>query len=162
MTKNRLSDHLAGLLRSDRAHLTFDAAVDGFPIPHRGLRPPGHPHSPWQLLEHLRLAQWDILEYCRDPDHLSPPFPDGYWPADPEPPSATAWDDSVRRFRADLDDLCRWVADPATDLFAPVPDEAGPTLLHQALMVADHNAYHVGQLVQLRRVLSLTPLSPDR
>ncbi len=152
-----LREHLLYLLRGGGAHLDFDAAVEGLPVALRGAKVPGVPHSPWRLLEHLRIAQWDILEFSRNPKHVSPPFPDGYWPADDAPPDAAAWDRSVAAFRADLQAMQDLVADPATDLFAPIPHGDGQTILREALLVADHNAYHLGQLVVVRRALGAWP-----
>jgi hypothetical protein len=156
MTPDRtaaLRDHLLYLLRGGGAHVDFDAAVADLPPELRGARAAGQPHTPWRLLEHLRIAQWDILEFSRDPRHVSPPFPAGYWPAGDAPPDAGAWDRSVSAFRADLKAMQELVADPATDLFAPIPHGQGQTVLREALLVADHNAYHLGQLVLLRRLL---------
>ena len=148
-----LREHLLYLLRGGGAHLDFEAAVAGLPAELRGARPPGVPHTPWRLLEHLRIAQWDILEFSRNPKHVSPKFPEGYWPADDAPPDEAAWDRSAAAFRADLRAMCDLVADPSTDLFAPLPHGTGQTVLREALLVADHNAYHLGQLVVVRRAL---------
>ena len=115
------------------------------------------PHSPWRLLEHLRIAQWDILEFSRNPSHVSPPWPVGYWPNGDAPPDALAWDRAVDAFRADLAAMCELVNDSATDLFAPLPHGDGQTVLREALLVADHNAYHLGQLVVVRRLLGCWP-----
>lgn len=147
-----LREHLVHLLRGGGAHLDFDKAIGGLPAALRGVRPGGLPHSPWRLLEHMRLAQWDILEFCHNPRHVSPEFPDGYWPQE-DSPSDAAWDRSVEAFRADLKAMQRLVADPATDLFAKIPHGDGQTILREALLVADHNAYHLGQLVVVRRLL---------
>ena len=152
-----LREHLLYLLRGGGAHLHFDAAVADLPPELRGARPPGVPHTPWRLLEHMRIAQWDILEFCRNPRHVSPTFPDGYWPEGDAPPDAGAWDRSVAAFRADLRAMQDLVADPATDLFARIPHGEGQTVLREALLVADHNAYHLGQLVLLRRCLGAWP-----
>jgi hypothetical protein len=152
-----LREHLLYLLRGGGAHLDFDRAVAGLPPELRGARPAGQPHTPWRLLEHLRLAQWDILEFTRDPAHVSPPFPEGYWPPGDAPPDPAAWDRSVAAFRADLRALQDLVADPATDLFAVLPHGQGQTALREALLTADHNAYHLGQLVLLRRLLGAWP-----
>src|SRR4029077_17688463 len=133
--------------------LDFEKAFAGLPPQLRGKRPAEIPHTPWRLLEHLRIAQWDILRFSRDPRHVSPPFPDGYWPEGDGPPDAGAWERSVAAFRADLRAVQELVADPATDLFAPLPHGQGQTVLREALLVADHNAYHLGQLVVVRRVL---------
>ena len=148
-----LRDHLLYLLKGGGAHLNFDKAIAGLPAKLRGAKPPGVPHTPWRLLEHLRIAQWDILEFTRDPQHVSPSFPEGYWPAGDAPPNDAAWDQSVAAFRADLKAMQDLVADPATDLFTPLPHGDGQTVLREALLVADHNAYHLGQLVMVRRLL---------
>jgi hypothetical protein len=152
-----LREHLLYLLRGGGAHLDFEAAVAGLPAELRGARPAGVPHTAWRLLEHLRIAQWDILEFCRNPRHVSPPFPDGYWPAGDAPPDPAAWDRSVAAFRADLQAMRDLVADPATDLFAPLPHGDGQTVLREALLVADHLSYHLGQLVVVRRALGAWP-----
>jgi len=148
-----LREHLLDLLNGGGAHLTFDKATAGLPAELRGAKPPGVPHTPWRLLEHLRIAQWDILEFTRDPHHVSPPWPEGYWPPGDAPPDDGAWDRSVAAFRADLRAMQDLVADPATDLFTPLPHGEGQTTLREALLVADHNAYHLGQLVVVRRLL---------
>ena len=150
-----LRKHLVELLRMEGAHLSFDDAVADFPIKLRGVKPHGAPHTPWQLLEHLRIAQWDILEFSRNPKHVSPRFPDGYWPKGDAPPDAGAWDGSVAAFRTDLKAMQDLVADPATDLFAPIAGGQGQTVLREALLVADHNAYHMGQLVLVRKLLGV-------
>ena len=152
-----LREHLLYLLRGGGAHLDFEKAIAGLPAELRGAKVPGLPHTPWRLLEHMRIAQWDILEFSRNPKHVSPPWPDGYWPKADAPPDAAAWDRSVAAFRADLRAMQDLVADPATDLFAPIPHGEGQTVLREALLVADHNAYHLGQLVMLRRALGVWP-----
>jgi hypothetical protein len=149
----RLREHLLYLLKDGGAHLSFDKAVAGLPAELRGAKPPGVPHTPWRLLEHLRIALWDILEFTRNPRHVSPPWPEGYWPAGDAPPDDGAWDRSVAAFRADLRAMRDLVADPGTDLFTPLPHGEGQTALREALLVADHNAYHLGQLVMVRRFL---------
>jgi hypothetical protein len=152
-----LRDHLLWLLRSGGAHVTLAAAVDGLPPALAGASAPGLPHTAWQLVEHLRIAQRDILDFCRDPEAESPPWPDGFWPP-PAPPGDDAWPASLAALDADLAALEALVADPATDLFAQLPWGApGVTLLREALLVADHNAYHAGQLVDLRRALGRWP-----
>ena len=148
-----LRDHLAELLDGGHAHATFDLAADGLPVALRRARIAGYGQTPWRLVEHLRIAQWDILRFCLDPAHVSPTFPDGYWPAGDAPPDDLAWDATLAGFRADLASIRRLVMDPSTDLFAPLPHGTGQTPLREALLVADHNAYHVGQLVALRRAL---------
>lgn len=148
-----LREHVVSLLEGGNAHVTFDDAVKNLPAELRGKKPKGVDYSAWQLLEHLRIAQWDILEFSRDPGHESPPWPEGYWPAKADPPDEKAWDKSVRAFRKDLKDLCALVADEAVDLVAKIPHGSGQTLLREALLAADHNAYHIGQLVLVRKLL---------
>jgi uncharacterized damage-inducible protein DinB len=148
-----LRQHLLYLLQGGGAHLNFDKAIANLPPDLRGSKPAGQPHTPWRLLEHLRITQWDILEFTRNPRHVSPPWPEGYWPAGDAPPDSAAWDRSVSAFRSDLQAMQDLVANPATDLFTPLPHGQGQTALREALLVADHNAYHLGQLVVVRRLL---------
>ncbi len=149
----KLREQLIYLLNGGGAHLSFDKAVAGLPVELRGARPPGIPHTPWRLLDHLRIAQWDILEFTRKASHVSPPWPEGYWPTGDAPPDDEAWDRSVAAFQADLRAMQNLVADPATDLFTPLSHGQGQTVLREALLAADHNAYHLGQLVMVRRLL---------
>jgi hypothetical protein len=154
MTNDKvLREHLVKMLKGGEAHATFDAAVKNVPVNLRGKRPKGAEHSPWEVLEHLRIAQWDILEFSRKPDHKSPEFPGGYWPQTQTPPNEKAWEQSVQAFNKDLEALCKLVTDESTDLFAKIPHGDGQTILREALLAADHNAYHVGELVLLRRLL---------
>jgi hypothetical protein len=154
MNENQiLRDHLLELLRSRSAHLDFEKAIGGLPPELRGARAPGLPHTVWQLLEHLRIAQWDILEFSRNPDHVSPHWPEGYWPETATPPDAAAWEHSVESFRRDLKAMQDLVADPKTDLYAKIPWGDGQTILREAILVADHNAYHLGQIVSVRQAL---------
>ena len=148
-----LRETLLELLKGGGAHLDFEKAIAGLPTALRGAKPTGVPHTPWRLLEHLRIAQRDILEFTRNPQHVSPPWPEGYWPAGDAPPDNLAWDRSVAAFRADLQAMQDLVADRATDLFTLLPHGDGQTILREALLVADHNAYHLGQLVVVRRLL---------
>jgi hypothetical protein len=148
-----LRQHLLELLKGGHAHATFDAAVKNLPVALRGKRPKGAEHSPWEVLEHLRIAQWDILDFTRNPNYQHLPWPEGYWPATAAPPNEKAWDKSVRAFRRDLKAISDLVADPATDLYAKIPHGDGQTILREVLLVADHNAYHLGALVLLRRLL---------
>lgn len=149
-----LRDQLARLLDWDHAHIRFDDAVKDFPPELRGKRPPGGPHSAWELLEHLRIALWDILEFTRDAKaHVSPQFPTGYWPATVEPPSERAWDESIDEYRQHLRDFAELAADRSLDLFAPIAGGDGQTPLREIVLAADHNAYHVGQLLMVRRLV---------
>ena len=148
-----LRQHLLDVLKGGNAHATIQDALQDFPAELRGKRPKGAPHSPWELLEHMRIAQWDILEFSRNGKHESPKWPEGYWPPKPEPPDDKAWDRSVHQFWKDNDALCKLVSDESNDLFAKIPHGDGQTLLREALLAVDHNAYHLGQLVLLRRTL---------
>ena len=153
MSDEILRDHLVKLLRGGSAHLGFDEAIEGLPADLRGTKHPELPHTAWQLLEHLRIAQWDILDFSRNPDYVTPKWPDDYWPETAAPPDAAAWDRSVEQFRRDLQAMQDLVADPKTDLYAKIPWGDGQTILREALLVADHNAYHIGQIVSLRQAL---------
>ncbi len=148
-----LRAELDRVLSGQGAHADFDAAVAGLPAKLRGVKPEGAPHSAWELLEHLRIAQWDMLEFSRDRKHVSPAWPEGYWPKTAEPDSASAWDRSVKSFHRDLKAMRELVSNPQSDLFTPLPHGDGQTLLREALQLADHNAYHVGELIFLRRLL---------
>jgi uncharacterized damage-inducible protein DinB len=148
-----LRDQLLELLRGGSAHLGFDEALKGLPADLRGTKHQELPHTAWQLLEHLRIAQWDILDFSRNPDYAHIKWPDGYWPKTAAPPDDDAWDRAVEQFRRDLKAMQDLVADPQTDLYAKIPWGDGQTILREALLVADHNAYHVGQIVSLRQAL---------
>ena len=148
-----LREHLVKLLTEAQAHATFDQAVNGLPVELRGKVPRGAEHSPWQLLEHLRIAQWDILEFSRNTKHESPKWPEGYWPKEKAPVDEKAWDKSVRAFKRDLKEMVELVRDEKTDLFTKIPHGDGQTVLREALLVADHDAYHIGQFVLVRRLL---------
>ena len=152
-----LREHLVYLLKGGGAHVHFMDAVEGFPEAKRGAFIAELPHTGWQLLEHCRIAQWDILEFSRNPKHASPGFPEGYWPKTPGPPDAAAWDKSVEAFQRDLDEMIGLVKSLKTDLCAKFPHGDGQTILREALLLADHNAYHLGQLVDLRRALGAWP-----
>lgn len=148
-----LRGHLRKLLSWGDAHADFDAVLKGLPPKLRGVRPAGLPYSLWELLEHLRLAQWDILEFCVNPDYHEAKWPDDYWPPTPEPPDAKAWAASLAALKADRRKLEALLADPALDLFATIPWGTGQTWLREFLLVADHNAFHLGQMLVLRRLL---------
>jgi hypothetical protein len=145
--------HVDNLLRMEGAHLDFATAVANFPPSLRGSKPAGAPHSAWELLEHMRLAQEDILDFSRNPEYKERSFPDDYWPKTEAPPDEQAWDNSVRQFQNDLAEMQALVARTDSDLLASIPHGDGQTLLREALLVADHNSYHLGQLVFLRKML---------
>jgi len=144
---------LAELLRMKGAHVSLHDAVSDFPPALRGVKPPGAPHTAWQLLEHMRLAQEDILDFSRDPNYKAKTFPDDYWPATEAPPNEQAWAKSIETFQEDLKQMQELIAETKHDLLAKLPHGTGQTLLREALLVADHNAYHLGQLVFLRKIL---------
>lgn len=148
-----LREHLVKLLDGHSAHVSVEDVLANFPPELRGVRPAGLPFTAWRLLEHMRIAQWDILEFSRDAKHVSPEWTKGYWPESDAPPDAAAWDRTVQAFQADLRAMKRLVKNPSTDLAARIPHGTGQTILREALLVADHNAYHLGQLVILRRLL---------
>lgn len=148
-----LREHLVGLLKDGHAHVTFEDAIKGLPADLRGKKPKGADHSLWETLEHIRIAQSDILEFSRDAKHASPAWPEGYWPKTQSPPNSRAWGQSVAAIRRDLDAMCELVSNEATDLFAKIPHGDGQTILREALLIADHNAYHIGQFVLVRKML---------
>lgn len=148
-----LLQHLLYLLNGDGAHLDFNSAVKDIPVNLRGKRPEAAEYSPWELLEHLRIAQWDILEFLLNAKHASPEFPAGYWPKSPAPPDEKAWDKSAESFRRDFQSVVDLVSDGSTDLLGPLHGVADQTILRKLTMLADHNSYHLGQLVLVRRML---------
>jgi DinB family protein len=148
-----LRDHILYVLRGEGAHITFDDFVADFPVERCGERVAGLPYTAWQVLEHMRIALWDILEFSRDAKHASPKWPEGYWPPKEQVGTPELWHGTVARFRDDLRQMQELVADTATDLFATIPHGSGQTILREALLVADHNSYHLGALVVIGRAL---------
>jgi hypothetical protein len=148
-----LRQHLLYLLQGGGAHAKFEQVIAGIPPKLRGRKPPGLPHSLWMLLEHMRIAQWDILEFSRNPKHVSPQWPEGHWPGTEAPPTPAAWNASIKKFRQDLKAMQNLVKNPKVDLFARIPWGDGQTILREALLIADHNAYHLGQILDARRLL---------
>jgi hypothetical protein len=157
-TDKALREHLLYVLRGGGAHIGFEGVIADFPVELVNERVEPVPYTPWQVLEHMRIAQWDILEFSRNSKHVSPEWPKGYWPGD-EVADTGAWNKSVEAFRADLKEMEKLVEDPAVDLFAPIAHGEGQTVLREALLVADHNAYHLGVLSTLKRLLSAQPKS---
>ena len=151
----QLREHLLELLRGQSAHASFDDIVAEWPVELRGVKPVGLPYTAWQVLEHLRIAQWDILEFSRNPRHVSPDYPDGYWPETEQPADEASWGKSVANFTEDLGRMRALVEEG--DLFTPFAHGSGQTLLRETMLVADHNAYHLGQLVTIRRLLGAWP-----
>lgn len=148
-----LRDQVVDLLAMGHAHVAFKDAIADWPRELRGAKAPGQPFTPWRILEHIRISQWDIVEFTKSASHVSPEWPAGYWPESDAPPDAPAWDQSVAQVERDLRDMQRIVRDPETDLFARITHGTGQTVLREALVLADHNSYHLGQLVLLRRLL---------
>lgn len=161
MAQNEQDDsirkHVLYLLRGGGAHQSLDDLIRSFPADLCGRRIEGLPYTPWQVLEHMRLAQWDILEFSRDADHVSPEFPKGYWPKPDEPGSRALWEQTVEQFRSDLHEMEALVEDPSTDLYAKIPHGDGQTILREALLIVDHNAYHLGALAVMERIVKAVP-----
>jgi hypothetical protein len=150
-------DQLARLLSWEDAHVGFDAAVAGLAPGLRGKAPAGLPYSPWQIIEHLRITQHDILDFCINPDYEELSWPDHHWPRSASPPSEVAWHNSIAAFRHDRSALEALAVDPAIDLDARIPHGTGQTYLRELVLAADHAAYHIGQLVVVRRLLGAWP-----
>jgi DinB superfamily len=148
-----LREHLLKLLRGGEAHMSLDDFLADFPAELCDRQIEGLPYTPWQVLEHMRIAQWDILEFSRNPKHISPEFPKGYWPGANEVGTPELWQQTFEKFRRDLTEMEALVVDSATDLSAKIPHGDGQTILREALLVADHNAYHLGVLAVIGRIL---------
>lgn len=153
-----LRKHVLNLLRGGSAHLSFDDLVNSFPVDLCSRRVEGLPYTAWQVLEHMRLAQWDILEFSRDPNHVSPEFPKGYWPKPDELGSRDLWQKTIDEFRKDREQMEALVENESTDLYAKIPHGEGQTILREALVLADHNAYHLGVLAVMARIVKSVPV----
>lgn len=154
-TDQLLRKHLLELLEGGHAHATFDQVMEDFPAKYRGEVPSGLPHSAWMLLEHMRIAQWDILDFSRNPKYKGMKWPAEYWPKERAPRNTLEWEKSVHAFHGDLEAMKKLVSDPKTNLFAKLPWGEGQTVLREAMLVADHNAHHLGQLIDVKRVLGI-------
>lgn len=152
-----LREQLARILDWGSAHMTLEQAVADFPPEYMNVRPPNVPYTPWQLLEHIRLAQWDILDFCRNPNYVEMEWPKAYWPAPGEEADQTRWNATLEAFRADLAALREMALDATVDLFVPIPHGQGQTILREILLVADHNTYHLGEFAILRQVMGSWP-----
>jgi len=146
-----LREHLLELLKGESAHISLEAAVSDFPVEHINTRVDGSPHTAWQLLEHIRIAQWDILDFSTNSDYKEMKWPDDYWPKEEGTPKG--WNESVQQTLSDLQSMRELVADEETDLFAKIPHGTGQTILRETLLIADHNAYHVGQIMLIKKSL---------
>jgi hypothetical protein len=153
-----LREQLIAYLEGGNAHMSFDDAVSEFPMDDINERVPHGSYTVWQLLAHMRITQWDILEFVRNPDYVSPDFPDGYWPRPDEKATPAVWQKIVEEFRSDLEAIIDIVKDPKTDFFSPIPHAKGYTILREMLLVGDHNSFHVGELVSIRRILNMNPV----
>ncbi|HXT63841.1 MAG TPA: DinB family protein [Pyrinomonadaceae bacterium] len=149
-----LRDHVLYVLRGEGAHITFADFVADFPVARCGEHLEGLPYTAWQVLEHMRIALWDILEFSRDAQHVSPKWPEGYWPPQDQVGNAELWQETVAKFRDDSKQMEQLVANPETDLLARIPHGSGQTIMREALLVADHNSYHLGVLLAMSRILS--------
>ncbi len=154
-TDQIVREHVLKLLDGREAHADFDSASGDWPVQLAGARVANFPHTAWMLLEHMRIAQWDILEFSRNPKHKSPPWPEGYWPESEAPASEKEWTNAIADFKKDLKAMEQLVANRKSDLYAKFPWGDGQTLLREALLLADHNAYHLGQLVMLRKCMGI-------
>ena len=157
-TDKIIREQLLGLLNAGNAHMSFGDAVSGFPLKEINRRLPNASYTVWHLLEHIRIAQWDILEFVRNPHHISPEFPAGYWPGEDRMATASPWKKTIKGFLEDLKAVEKLVKDPRADFFGPIPHAKDYTLFLEILTLADHNAYHVGEFVTLRRVLNMKPI----
>ncbi len=153
-----IREQLLALLRGGNAHMSFGDAVSGFPLKEMNRRLPNASYTVWHLLEHMRIAQWDIVDFVRNPDHISPEFPGGYWPKEDEMATVSQWKKTIQGFRLDLKSAEKIIRDPKTDFFSPIPHAKDYTVFLEILTLADHNAYHVGEFVTLRRVLNMKPI----
>jgi hypothetical protein len=150
-------NQLLYLLQGGGAHMSLDEAVADFPVEHMNTFPPNVPYTPWHLLEHIRLAQWDIIEFVVNPDHISPDWPEGFWPRREERADEADWHKTIQAIRAGLKTLQERVTDPTTDLYTDLPHAPGYTILREVQLVADHNAYHIGEFAILRQVMGIWP-----
>jgi hypothetical protein len=157
-TDKTVREELLALLEGGNAHMSFSDAVSGFPLKEINRRLPHASYTVWHLLEHMRICQWDILEFVRNPGHISPQFPAGYWPREDEKATAGQWRKTVKGFLTDLKAVQKLVKNPQTEFFKPIPHAKDYTVFLEVLTLADHNAYHVGELVTLRRVLNMRPI----
>jgi hypothetical protein len=155
MESDELREQLLALIRGGHAHMSFDKVVSDFPIERINTRPPNVAYTPWHLLEHMRIAQWDILEFIRNPDHVSPEWPEGYWPDEKQDADAAQWQATIEAFGSNQQALEAMINDRQVDLLADLSHAEGYTILREILLVSDHNAYHIGELAVLRQVMGI-------
>jgi len=157
MDEKILRLHLVNLLNGNEAHITFDKVTKDYPFDIVCMEAPGMPYTAWQIMEHMRIAQWDILNFSISSEHVSPDFPDGYWPEKATPNQEQDWIDSVDIFKAELEEMKNLARNPEVDLFAPIPHGTGQTILREINVVADHNSYHLGQLMLIKKMFQVSP-----
>lgn len=153
-----LRKELLALLRGGQAHMSFDDAVAGFPMEEINREVPNGSYLMWHVLEHMRITQWDILEFVRNPYHVSPDFPDDIWPKPGAKATPAEWNKIVKAIRSDLKGVEAIVSDPKTDFFSPIPHAKEYNIFREILLVADHNAFHLSELISIRRILNLNPV----
>ena len=156
-TDKSLRTGLVNLLTKENAHVGIEGALKGIPLEKTGIVPKGMPYSIWQLTEHIRISQFDILEFSRNPNYKSPKWPDEYWPKHPAPENESQFNESVQAILRDLNDMADLVRNPENDLFKPFSHGQGQNLFREAVLIIDHNAYHVGQVIVVRRMLDIWP-----
>jgi hypothetical protein len=149
---------LLALLKGGNAHMNFDEAVADFPLKEINREVPNGNYTVWHLLEHMRIAQWDILRFVVDPKHVSPEFPGGYWPKLDATTTPSQWKKTIEKIKADTEAVEKLVSDPHTDFFSPIPHAKGYTIFREILLAADHNVFHLSELITLRRVFNLNPV----
>lgn len=152
-----IREQLLGLLKGGNAHMSFDEAIKDFPAKYFNWKPPNVSYTFWHLLEHIRIAQWDILNFILSPEHVSPDWPDEFWPAEDKRADKAQWQRTIRDFRADFKSIQDIVKDPKTDFLAPIPHAEDYNIFREVLLVADHNAYHIGEFIILRQVMNIPP-----
>jgi uncharacterized damage-inducible protein DinB len=155
-TEKMIRAYLKDALSWQEAHIDFEHAVAELPMDYRGKKPEGFPYSIWQLVEHIRIAQWDILDFTRNSDYKERSWPDDYWPEHHAPENDDEWERAITAMRADREKFIKLLDDPGVDLFKPFEHGTGQTLFRQAMLIADHNAYHVGQIILIRKILEKT------
>ena len=155
MDNTVLRDQLLALLEGGNAHIKFERAIADFPMDHINSRVPEIPYSVWELIEHMRIAQYDILDFIKNADYKERKWPDDYWPPKDKKPNEESWNQSIKRFNDDLAALKQCIKDPQTDFTGPIPHAPDYNILREILLVADHNSYHTGQIVVIRRALKI-------
>jgi hypothetical protein len=150
-----VKEQLTRLIKKSHAHATLEKALEGLPAEYRGVVPDGLPYSIWQLVEHIRFCLWDILEFCKSAEHVSPSWPDGYWVKSATPASDKEWDDSLKQLHTDTNNFIELLNSKDADIHKPIPWGDGQTLLREAIVIIDHNGYHTAEIILIRRLLGI-------